>query len=102
MGTETVSSGAAPTQVEASPAWVSGADRPVSWRPLLPRSGRWPGELVRRTNPQLLIALALTFVYHGTLLIRTFGGTYDAYIHIFFADHYARAWFDNWEPRWYT
>ncbi len=54
-------------------------------------------------NPHLLIALALTVVYHGALLLSgTFKGTYDALIHIFFADHYARAWFDHWEYRWYT
>ncbi len=54
-------------------------------------------------NPHLLIALALTVVYHGALLLAgTFKGTYDALIHIFFADHYARAWFDHWEYRWYT
>ncbi len=50
----------------------------------------------------LLLALALTLAYHGALLFHTFRRTYDAYVHIFFADHYARAWFDHWEPRWYT
>jgi uncharacterized membrane protein len=28
--------------------------------------------------------------------------TYDAYVHIFFADHYKRFWFEPWEYRWYT
>jgi uncharacterized membrane protein len=56
-----------------------------------------------RLNPYLLIALALAFVFHGGLLLSgTFTHTYDAYIHIFFADHYARTWFDNWDYRWYT
>ena len=51
----------------------------------------------------LLLALTLAFVYHGVLLLSgTFRKTYDAYIHIFFADHYARSWFDAWEYRWYT
>lgn len=27
--------------------------------------------------------------------------SYDAYTHIFFADHYRRDWFNLWEPRWY-
>ena len=54
-------------------------------------------------NPHLLTALALTLVYHGAMLLSgTFKGTYDALIHVFFADHYARAWFDHWEYRWYT
>jgi len=53
-------------------------------------------------NKYLLVALTITIVYHGGLLFFTFKRTYDAYVHIFFADHYARAWFDHWEPRWYT
>jgi len=28
-------------------------------------------------------------------------GAYDTYSHIFLADHYRRAWFSLWEPRWY-
>jgi hypothetical protein len=27
--------------------------------------------------------------------------TFDAWVHIFLADHYLRSWFDPWEPRWY-
>lgn len=50
----------------------------------------------------LLIALAATALFHGGLLPFTHGNTYDAYIHMFFADHYHRSWFDPWEPRWYT
>lgn len=26
---------------------------------------------------------------------------FDAYVHMFFADHYVRGWFDVFEPRWY-
>jgi hypothetical protein len=59
--------------------------------------------LLGRYNPNLFLALALALAYHGALLLTgTYKGTYDAYVHIFFADHYARAWFDHWEPRWYT
>ncbi len=50
----------------------------------------------------LLIALAATVLFHGGLLPFTHGNTYDAFIHMFFADHYYRNWFDTWEPRWYT
>lgn len=50
----------------------------------------------------LLIALAATVLFHGGLLPFTHGNTYDAFIHMFFADHYHRSWFDPWEPRWYT
>lgn len=50
----------------------------------------------------LLVALAAVALFHGGLLPFTHGNTYDAYIHMFFADHYHRSWFDPWEPRWYT
>ena len=50
----------------------------------------------------LYLALAAALLFHGGLLAFTHGNTYDAYIHMFFADHYNRSWFDPWEPRWYT
>ena len=50
----------------------------------------------------LLVALAGALLFHGGLLPFTHGNTYDAYIHMFFADSYHRSWFDTWEPRWYT
>lgn len=59
--------------------------------------------LLNRYNPHLFLALAMALVYHGALLLSgSFKRTYDAYVHIFFADHYARMWFDHWDPRWYT
>ncbi|NTW00746.1 MAG: hypothetical protein HGA19_05475 [Oscillochloris sp.] len=59
--------------------------------------------LLNRYNPIIFLALAIAFAYHGALLLSgTYTHTYDAFVHIFFADHYARAWFDHWEPRWYT
>ena len=30
------------------------------------------------------------------------GNTYDAYVHIFFASHYAEGWFETWNYKWYT
>ncbi len=59
-------------------------------------------QVVSRLNRNLLLALTIALGYHGGLLFFTFKRTYDAYVHIFFGDHYARAWFDHWEPRWYT
>jgi hypothetical protein len=50
----------------------------------------------------LLVALAAALLFHGGLLPFTHGNTYDAFIHMFFGDHYNRNWFDPWEPRWYT
>ncbi len=54
-------------------------------------------------HQMLLGALLGMLAFHGSLLVTgTFRRTYDAYVHIFFADHYARGWFETWEPRWYT
>jgi len=56
-----------------------------------------------RLDHLLLAALGVTVLFHGALLATgSFRRTYDAYVHIFFADHYARGWFETWEPRWYT
>ncbi len=61
----------------------------------IPRTGR--------VSPPLVVSLGLALIVHGALLISgTFRGTYDAYVHIFFGDHYARDWFSTWETRWYT
>ena len=47
--------------------------------------------------------MALAVLVHGALLVAgSFRGTYDAYVHIFLGDHYARDWFSTWETRWYT
>ena len=48
------------------------------------------------------LAIVLALLIHGALLPFTYGQTYDAYIHMFFGDHYNRQWFDPWETRWYT
>lgn len=51
----------------------------------------------------LLLALVGAFAFHGVLLFAgTYRNTYDAYVHIFFADHYARSWWIPWDTRWYT
>ena len=57
----------------------------------------------KEPSPPLAVSLALALVVHGSLLVSgTFRGTYDAYVHMFFGDHYARDWFSTWETRWYT
>ena len=48
------------------------------------------------------LAILLALVFHGALLPFTYGQTYDAYIHMFFGNHYFESWFDPWETRWYT
>ena len=52
---------------------------------------------------RLVVAVLGALLYHGALSIfGTYRNTYDAYVHIFFADHWTRGWFDHWDPRWYT
>ena len=48
------------------------------------------------------LAILLGLLFHGALLPFTYGQTYDAYIHMFFGNHYFESWFDPWETRWYT
>lgn len=48
---------------------------------------------------QTLLAAALVNLVPTVLLVTT--SSYDAETHLFFADHYARGWFEGWEPRWY-
>ncbi len=50
----------------------------------------------------LFVALIVAVLFHGSALIYNIDKTYDAFVHIFFADHYARSWFEPWEYRWYT
>ena len=55
------------------------------------------------TRPLLLVAIFGALAIHGGLaLYGSYANTYDAYIHMFFADHWLQSWFDHWEPRWYT
>ncbi len=62
----------------------------------------WEAESPFR-NPLLIVALALVALFHGALLLTgSFAETYDAYIHMFMGDHYARDWFSTWDQRWYT
>jgi len=62
-----------------------------------------PTRTQHRVPPRLAWALVLVLVFHGSLLLSgSFTGTYDAYVHMFLGDHYARGWFSTWEQRWYT
>ena len=55
------------------------------------------------SSPRPVVSAALAVLVHGALLVAgSFRGTYDAYVHIFLGDHYARDWFSTWETRWYT
>ncbi|MFV9551230.1 hypothetical protein [Algibacter sp. PT7-4] len=56
----------------------------------------------KKTNTLLILALIVGIAFHGSAIFFTLESTYDALIHLFFADHYANSWFDPWEYRWYT
>jgi len=49
------------------------------------------------------MATWIAFILHGLLILTVrYRLSYDAYNHMFFADHYLRDWWSLWEPRWYT
>ena len=52
---------------------------------------------------RLGLALALAFLLQAPLVATArYRLSFDAYIHMFFADHYRQSWWVLWEPRWYT
>lgn len=47
--------------------------------------------------------LLLVLLVHGPLLLMQIpNDSYDAYLHQFFASHYAQHWFNPWNDRWFT
>ena len=54
------------------------------------------------SNKYLIVAVLLGLAFHGTSIFFTLETTYDALIHLFFADHYAQSWFEPWNYKWYT
>ncbi|WP_116788652.1 hypothetical protein [Flavobacterium psychrotrophum] len=54
------------------------------------------------TNKYLIAALLIGLAFHGALIFFTIENTYDALIHLFFANHYAHSWFEPWNYSWYT
>ncbi|UOB19061.1 hypothetical protein [Abyssalbus ytuae] len=56
----------------------------------------------KNTNKYLVTALLIGVVYHATAMFFTLEYTYDALIHLFFANHYANSWFEPWNYSWYT
>ncbi len=55
-----------------------------------------------KTNKYLITALLLGIAFHGSSMFFTLESTYDALIHLFFANHYANSWFEPWNYSWYT
>ena len=56
----------------------------------------------KTSNKYLITALLLGIAFHGASIFFTLETTYDALIHLFFADHYANSWFEPWNFKWYT
>jgi hypothetical protein len=56
----------------------------------------------KTSNKYLICAILLGIAFHGTSIFFTLETTYDALIHLFFADHYATSWFEPWNYEWYT
>jgi hypothetical protein len=55
-----------------------------------------------KSNKYLIAALLIGVVFHGSAIFFTLESTYDALIHMFFANHYATSWFEPWNYSWYT
>jgi hypothetical protein len=55
-----------------------------------------------KTNKYLIVALLIGIIFHGTSIFFTLESTYDALIHLFFAEHYSSSWFEPWNYKWYT
>ena len=55
-----------------------------------------------QTNKYLISALLIGIVFHGASIFFTLETTYDALIHLCFAEHYASSWFEPWNYKWYT
>ena len=48
-------------------------------------------------------AVFIAFLCHGLFILTArYRLSYDAYNHMFFADHYRLDWWSLWDPRWYT
>ncbi|MGZ9222489.1 MAG: hypothetical protein ACXW4Q_10305, partial [Anaerolineales bacterium] len=49
------------------------------------------------------LAVLFSCLFHGVLILAArYRVSYDAYIHMFFGDHYRMDWWALWDPRWYT
>lgn len=64
------------------------------------RSRSW---LFQRIEARLFLALTLSLAIQTILVIEArYRWSYDAYTHMFFADHYRQSWWSLWETRWYA
>ncbi len=56
----------------------------------------------KKNRTYYYLALLLGLIFHANTSFFTFEKTYDAFVHIFFAQHYAESWFSTWSYKWYT
>jgi hypothetical protein len=64
---------------------------------------RWQAKKWAQHHTLLLAALLIVVLFHGSLLLQgSYERTYDAWVHMFFANHYQRSWWSSWDTRWYT
>ena len=56
----------------------------------------------KQTHSILALALVFGLIFHGTSIFFTLESTYDALVHLFFAEHYSKDWFEPWDYRWFT
>ncbi|CAL2079429.1 hypothetical protein [Tenacibaculum sp. 190524A02b] len=54
------------------------------------------------TNKYLFLAIGMAVLFHGSAIFYTLEQSYDALIHLFFAEHYANNWQEPWSYKWYT
>jgi 6-pyruvoyl-tetrahydropterin synthase related domain len=70
----------------SSPSVAPGRQTPAFYRPI-----------------PLSWILLLALLVHGPLLLMQIpNDSYDAYLHQFFASHYAHHWFNPWNEKWFT
>lgn len=55
-----------------------------------------------RLNKYLILAIGIALLFHGSAIFFTLEKSYDALIHLFFAEHYASNWSEPWSYKWYT
>ena len=49
------------------------------------------------------LAVLFSCLFHGALILAArYRLSYDAYVHMFFGDHYRMHWWSLWDGRWYT
>jgi hypothetical protein len=49
------------------------------------------------------LAVLFSCLFHGVLILAArYRLSYDAYVHMFFGDHYRMHWWSLWDARWYT